>query len=693
MLRFGGSTVVSSMMLSACGGDSEPPAEPDVEIAPAADGIGYLPDAEVIDRGIALQPTIETISVKVFFGDAAQASALVNVYDVDGALLASGATNEDGYFYSDQPGKCVLLASAQTAHGTLYGYSYTPDGVVCPSVNVNVYQTLAAHMAERLGLQHNIINFLLQRHFAIGFNETLQSVDVDDPYFSQNKFARACQASGLALDAFMVQLADSLTGHLEQESDPVLDYLPDASGSTKGLSAAKLGALPDIDDETRYKIVEFALDKIEGIVTGFVRFPYSDEVISFFFDKMKGKLRPPTPDPLAEVKEKLNIIIGKLDEIAEYLQKQDIQARWNEMLKRWAVLNQFQREFNEASSADSAAVARTKFLNKFYAEEGEIKTQVDWFFGGHDVTPENSFLSLYSQFISKLPYYSADVQERIDNYVANFVLQQTNAIGFAMAMITVEAKMNGVPVETLQASLESYQKALDEARRLAALYQASKPQLPATRLLIHKESRTVWAGLCGTVGWVTDWMPPSLYTRRWQYIGVSWYGTGSSAGVDNAKYMPVSATNPNGVSADVIAWADWKLPSTTLVRQVFITPAKARKDKKGKTLAFDVFSNEMGIPQQFPMRKWDFASKKYENKFAVVATDTFIKNSSVHFCWEEDFVRFDDYGIYQAGLSTKYQGGATYAYFPYADIAAADMGKYDVNQIYASFYRTAFAST
>lgn len=688
-------------LLTACGGgedaksnggsDSGPgngiEAEPVDDLSEIIDDPGYAnlthqPDAEVFDAAQIFLEAPGQISAKVFVGNIPQAGVKVTFYNARLEEIYSGTTADDGYLLSTARPRRLMFAKAETEHGALYGYSFVAQGELSQTININLFQTLAAHVANAFGFEYNIVNYLLQRHFDIGYNESIQSIDLDNRYFSQNKLANAYLASGLSLDTYLANIAATIIAGKDEEYEADTQFRPGAAPGQLMRAAVSFS----IDDDTKYQIIEFALDQAEAIISSFVKFPYSSQIIGFFFSRIKSEVKPPEPDPLAEVKQKLDTISHKIDDLLDYLKTKSLKDEWAKFLDVWEKFGSERVAFNEARSALSAQDSLRNTLLLIQSQRSNILGMNKWFFGANGKPMDTTFLHSYSASMQEKEFYTEDIQERINDYVSTFLLQQTHLIGFVTAMIVLDAQANGQTEEQAAARCAVYTDSLDKTRQLVGQFMDSIPQLPK-RIVIHKSTRTLWVGVCNSVPQVTDFLKTGTYTRRWKPIilGQTWHSTGTAAGVDKQKYMLANAQNPNGVTQDVIDFADWRLPTPAEVSDVFL---KRSSDEVTAKKAIDVWAQNRHIPRNFPWTLFNATKRKREEKFATIVTSYFNDNVSGGFCFDSKFVRFSDFSTFSAGLPSKYSefGYDSYPYFPVATKAQSELEVYYPLNVYKKFY-------
>lgn len=701
-IKWGTGSVLSGGLLTACGGGEEASEAPAPEVVEAGlSEVKSLPAPLEFNAQLASDVLPALIEARVRFGNTPMAGAKVTVYDLNGAVLAQGVTDDDGFFASPQQARKLMFAAAETVRGPLYGYLYSPSIDGAHAINLNLYQSLAANMAEQVGeLEYNVINFLLQEYFDINYVESIQSIDVDSPYFSQQLLADAIIASGQRSEDFLKALAAKvLATRQDGLTAPALDYRPvqqvprtsAALRLSNAVSVSAIQALPSIDDVTKYKVIEFALTQAEGIINGLVKFPYSDKIVAFFFSKLKGELKPQAPDPLAEVKQKLDVITSRLDDITDLLKNQRIESFWTKFVDVWEKSSTRRKAFNDAIDAASARVALRDALYLINLSKSDIESMNDWFFGGGEVKEEQCYLYLYSKYLEDQPFFTSDMQIKLNDQVAAFLMRQTAMVGFSIAMVTQDANQRGLSEADAKAEVASLSKSLEETKDLVRKYRESLHDIPS-RIFIHKQSNTIWVGLCNSVARPTDFLESRNHTSRFFHFGVNWPSTGTNTGVDNQKYMLYDKeSNPNGVPQEVIDFANWRLPSKGELEKAFINDAK----KLNGGSSIEAFAQKRMIPNGTPFKQFDYLDKKLHAQYATITTRYFNDNRTDSFlsrgyCWMSEFINLNNYKIEKDGLPAVYgssQRSSFYilAYFPTAVKSADQLKKYYPINVYAAF--------
>ncbi|MEG0225139.1 MAG: hypothetical protein RR720_15175 [Comamonas sp.] len=695
IIQFACGSLLAPPLLTACGGDAdsggtpepEPGQEPvddltEIIETPGYTNLAHTPDGETFDAAQIFLDAPGQISAKVFLGDLPQPAVKVTFYNARLEEIHTGVTGEDGYLLTTIRPKRLMFAKAQTAHGELYGYSFVGEGEISQTININIFQTLAAHVANAFGFEYNIVNYLLQRHFQIGYNESIQSIDLDNRYFSQSKLADAYLVSQLPLDTYLANMAAAIIARKDEEYEPETQFQLSPSNGPLMRASARLA----IDDQTKYQVIEFALDKAETFISSFVTFPYSSQIIKFFFSRIKSELKPEEPDPLAEVKQKLDTISHKIDDLLDYLKTKALKDEWAKFLDVWEKFGTERVAFNEAKSALSAQDSLSNAISLIQNQRSNILGMNKWFFGASGKAIDTTFLHSYSAWMQEKEFYTTDVQERINDYVCTFLLQQTHLIGFVTAMIVLDAQAKGETEEQAAARCAVYNESLDKTRQLVRQFMDSIPQLPQ-RVIIHKPTRTLWVGVCNSVSQATDFLKTGTHTSRFNIIlSLPWSSTGTAAGVDKQKYMLKNAQNPNGVTQDVIDFADWRLPTPKEVENVFL---QRSPDEKNNKKAIDVWAQSRHIPNSVPWTLFNATKRKREESFATIVTSYFNDNvSRLGYCFDSKFVRFSDFGTFSAGLPSKYSefGFDSFPYFPVATKPPAELEVYYPLNVYKKFY-------
>jgi len=692
IIKFGCSSIAAPVLLAACGGGDDEQNleidEPDIVTSPGEHNLAHTPEPEEFDPSQIFLDAPGFIRAQVFFGDTPQASAKVTIYDADLKVLHEGLTGEDGYLQTQEISKRLMFAMAETPQGQLYGYAYAEEGELSQAININIYQTLAAHLAKAFDFEYNIVNYLLQRHFHIGYNDNIQSIDSENIYFSQKMMADAYLKSGLSLENYLSNMAALIVEKKDIEYEAETQFKPatktEFAPATDIRLATAAAFLPAVDDATKYQIIEFALDKAEGVIKNFITLPYSSQVIGFLFSKLKGELIPPVPDPLDEVKNKLDQVSQKLDDLLDYLKKSRIDSDWAKFLDVWDRFGTERVNYKQAKNQFSAEDTLKNVLSLIESRRTDVLSANKWFFGARGKDKDKTFLYSYCELMQEKEFHTADIQEKINDYVSRFLLQQTETIGFIMTAITLDAQKQQLSEKEAAGRCEVYILSLKKTQELSRKFIESTPVLPR-RIVIHKSSKTLWVGACNSVEFAVDHLKKGHWTRRWRYIGIAQHPRSSANGFENKKHMLWDEKNPNGVSMDVIAFAEWRPPTVAEVEKVFLQRGPDEAKKKD---ALDVWAMKRNIPIDFKLKQYDAYQKKEKNEFSTIVTSYFNDEAkSDGFCFYSKFVQLSDYKQYTAGMVTKYvPEDALFPYFPVASKTQQQLEIYYPAYAYNKFY-------
>lgn len=661
-VRFGVSSGFVAL-LPACGGSDDGLDE--VIIDPGHTGeLSSLPDPVFLGSEELHKELDFALEAQVLLGRVPQANATVNFFDIHGGLIASGVTDMHGSCKVATLAREFVAVQAVSSAGVLHGMRLHHGLPQKAGIEVNLYQTLAAQLADRLDVEFNVLNYILQDYFNLNYLDNIWGIGVDHPRFSQERMAQEFIASGKSLSEYISSLVNDIVENIDDDAYVNLRFEREKSD---GL------LLQDGVPWQAEDFLEISIDLMEKIFQNFAQFPGSSILYDYFFKLIRGGTGAVREDPLAQVSQALVRIDEKLDQIKLELKKLNLTMVLLALEDVWAQFSSRQSLLDNPDIAVSDLDQISDWLLSTEALQLLEKSHFI-FFGTDGRDSKASIIGPLVEIASAQQFFSIDAQAAYRAMLARFLLVQGKCYAMILAAVDDAEKLG------------RHSALIASRRRLCAERMAVvnrnidllKGHALPKQMFIDAKAGLAWVGSCNDVVEPREFLRRSVvWSGHPRFPAEVKYGLGTPDGVDNEKFMGELGFQEHGVNRNTISndifKPKWRLPSVNELRAAFYDRCK----RSGKKLDVVAFENGVSSYSHFT-RVGD------GQRMVTVVTSSINKEHVIHYekslanKWDHyknnlgrvDLVRFASNEIARVEVGSMYKVHKhVYAYFPVTDIS------------------------
>ncbi len=650
-------------LIPACGGSDDGLDEVVIDSGQIGE-LSSLPDPVFLRHEELHKELPFALEAQVLLGRVPQANATVNFFDIHGALIASGVTDSQGLCRVATLAREFVCVQAVTSAGVLHGMRLHHGLPQNAGIEVNLYQTLAAQLADRLKVEFNVLNYILQDYFHLNYHDYIWGVGVDHPRFSQERMAQELFASGKSLDEYVSSLVDDIVENIDNDAYVNLRF-----------KREKANDLLLQNDLASYEedVLDLGIDLMEHFFQNFAQFPGSSILYNFFFKLIRDGTGAPRENPLLDVSRALFRIDEKLDQIKLELKKLNLTMVLLALEENWAQFSSRESLLTNQDVAESDLDQITEWLLTTEALQLLEKSHFI-FFGTDGRDSKASVIGPLVEISSAQQFFSIDAQAGYRAMLARFLLVQGKCYGMILAAAD-DAEKLGTHSSVIASRRRLCLGKMELIKRNIGLLKGHT--LPK-QMFIDAKAKLAWVGSCNDVVDPREFLRSDVvWAGHPRFPAEVKYGLGTLDGVDNEKFMLDVGYHEHGVNRNTIKndifKPNWRLPSVDELRAAFYDRCK----KSGKKLDVVAFENGVSSYSHFT-RVGD------DQRMVTVVTDSinkeYVKYNEKSAWFGEDFyvntlgrvnlVRFSSNEIASVEIGSIYKVHKhVYAYFPVTDIS------------------------
>ena len=565
--------------LSACGGgDDEGPdshyqpeptdaADPGVEPA----SLSSLPRPQALPTAYLLEVVRTGCEIEVMLGSEFQAHCAVRLFDCEDRLLGAGTADARGRCTFDLPVPRYVRAEADTAHGLLQGYDTLDETSVTNLVPVDMLHTLSLLVADRLDAPFNVVRYAMHDYFALG-DGGVENYGPDDPRMSQLQMAETWRASGLALSAWLGQLADELVEHVDHDSQTDLRFkhAPDEE-------KAQL-ARPPLDDLVPMDLVDPLVNEVIKMISGAIPVPFASKLASLLLAKgwkslSQGDRKTVSAVDIGiqQIQQGIRTMLTQQNQTEVLSHMLKLSSRYDAFVTYRKTLADMRAQLDAGKRSDEDYELGVQIENtRLLTGENivQLKSAARQFLGCDNYDGISTLASI-NKLISTTKFYGNPSQSLYLRYLDFFLLQHTAAYADYVSVTIADGKAKGLPESFISAELDRIHTELQRVKALVDKVRV--PRLPA-RVAIDHANKTAWVGSCH------DWSSfRDFFTR--DTVVASEPRRIEGTGFDLHLLMHTRTTGDNGVNQAAINFGKWQHPTVDQLKASFLNDAKKYGEK------------------------------------------------------------------------------------------------------------------